>query len=127
MKQLMIHADLLEYWSTKATPVAEKEGEHHKKLENVFVTFITVEPGDSKKVDAAAAAIKEVAARVKCGQIFLYPYAHLSKRLSKPKEAVAVLNALAAQLQCDRAPFGWYKKFHLHAKGHPLAEVSRDL
>jgi threonyl-tRNA synthetase len=127
MKLLMIHADLLEYWSTKATPVAEKEGEHHKKLEDVFVTFITVEPGDSKKVGKAADAIREVAGRVKCGLVFLYPYAHLSKNLAKPKEAVAVLNELASQLQCDRAPFGWYKKFHLHAKGHPLAEVSRDL
>jgi threonyl-tRNA synthetase len=125
MKLLMIHADLLEYWSTKATPVAEKVGEHHEKLDDVFVTFITVEPGDSAKVEQAAAAIKEVTGRVKCDNVFLYPYAHLSETLARPKEAIEVLNALAEKLKCDRAPFGWYKKFHLHAKGHPLAEVSR--
>ena len=123
----MIHADLLEYWTTRATPVAEQVGDHHRRLEELFVVFVTVEPGDSAKVSEAAAAIREVAARVKCGHIFLYPYAHLSEKLAKPKEAVEVLNSLAVELGCDRAPFGWYKKFHLHAKGHPLAEVSRKL
>ena len=24
------------------------------------------------------------------------------------------------------APFGWYKEFNIHVKGHPLAELSRE-
>ncbi|MBI4173421.1 MAG: hypothetical protein HY519_01760, partial [Candidatus Aenigmarchaeota archaeon] len=33
----------------------------------------------------------------------------------------------AANIETKRAPFGWYKKFTIVAKGHPLAELSREI
>ncbi|MBR9680604.1 MAG: hypothetical protein GOU98_02145 [Candidatus Altiarchaeota archaeon] len=127
MRILLIHADLMEYWSTKATKIAEPDFADHKRVENTLVVFTTVEPGDKDKIDAAVSEIKKVLDWVKCEKAFIYPYAHLSENLSSPKEAVLVLNKLTEKLECERAPFGWYKKFNLHAKGHPMAELSRSI
>jgi threonyl-tRNA synthetase len=127
MKLLVIHADFLEWWKTKDTPVAEKADTDHFRDEELLVAFVTIEPGDAGKVDQAAAELETIKDRVKCDKLYLYPYAHLSDKLARPKEAVATLDTLVEKLGCRRAPFGWYKKFHLHAKGHPLAESSRSL
>lgn len=127
MKLLVIHADLLEWWKIKGTPVAEGTDQEHYRAEDLLVAFVTVEPGDSEKVPQAVQELRTIQGRVKCDHIYIYPYAHLSDDLSKPGEAVDVIDRLADGLDCERAPFGWYKKFHLHAKGHPLAESSRSL
>ncbi len=127
MKMLLIHADLLEYWTTRPTKLAEKDAQSHQRIEDALVVFVTVEAGDSRKVPQAVQEIRKVMGWVKCGEAFIYPYAHLSENLSSPGEAIEVLNALSSALGCNRAPFGWYKRFHLHAKGHPLAELSRSI
>ena len=80
-------------------------------------------------------ALKEIeshAQQVKVEKVFVYPYAHLSDDLASPKIANDATVQLEARLQAEgyetrRAPFGWYKAFHLEAKGHPLAELSRTV
>ncbi len=63
----------------------------------------------------------------------IYPYAHLSGNLAPPDSAVAVLKEIEAVLSAStsfevkRAPFGYYKKFTITCKGHPLSELSREL
>lgn len=78
-----------------------------------------------------AKAIREVAAQVKAPRVLLYPYAHLSPSLASPGAAVRILRGLEAELaksgEVHRAPFGWYKKFTLACKGHPLSELSRTI
>ncbi len=127
MKILLIHADLIEYEVTKPSKVAEPNPKKHGKKENVLVAFVCVEPGDIDKIDRAVEAIEEVKAWVKAPEVFIYPYAHLSENLAEPEEALEVLNKLAEKIKAERAPFGWYKRFKLHAKGHALAELSRRI
>lgn len=127
MKMLLIHADLLEYWTTKPTKIAEPDFSDHKKIEEALIVFTTVERGDLPKVKQAADEIQKVMDWIKCDRVFIYPYAHLSENLSSPSEAIEVLNGLTKELNCERAPFGWYKRFNLHAKGHPMAELSRSI
>jgi len=130
MKLLLIHADSFEYWATRKTKIAEAlEGPiaENRCVENATVVFTAVEPGDSGKIEQAVAEIRKVMGMQHSAECLLYPYAHLSENLSNPREAVEVLNKMAGNLGCNRAPFGWYKKFHLHAKGHPMAEFSRRL
>ncbi|MFW6449138.1 MAG: threonine--tRNA ligase, partial [Halobacteriota archaeon] len=58
-------------------------------------------------------------------------YAHLSDDLAPPEVATRVLVELEATLEDEfdllRAPFGWYKRFDLRCKGHPLSELSRHV
>ena len=127
MKLLLIHADSMEFWKTRATKIAETEGHDTLRVENATIGFTAVEPGDSGKIDEAARSIREVMEMQHTDRAFIYPYAHLSSNLSSPKEAIEVLISLAGKLGCERAPFGWYKRFNLHAKGHPMAEFSRQI
>ncbi len=70
-------------------------------------------------------------ARVGAEAIVIYPYAHLSSRLERPARAHRVLVGLERLVasrwkgRLHRAPFGWYKRFTIRVKGHPLAELSR--
>ncbi|MFB6216222.1 MAG: threonyl-tRNA synthetase editing domain-containing protein, partial [Candidatus Aenigmatarchaeota archaeon] len=34
---------------------------------------------------------------------------------------------LEQEYEVHTAPFGWYKEFEIHVKGHPLAELSRQI
>ena len=127
MRMLIIHTDLFEYWTTRPTKIAEKDPKEHNRKENITLVMVAVEPGDRGKIDQAVAEIKKVMQWQHTTEAFIYPYAHLSENLSKPEEAVEVLDMLCRELGAERAPFGWYKKFHLHAKGHPMAEFSRRI
>jgi threonyl-tRNA synthetase len=64
--------------------------------------------------------------------IVIYPWAHLSKFLSKDKAAADVCPKIARILQekglnATSSPFGWYKAFKLECLGHELAEVRREI
>ncbi|HDR53800.1 MAG TPA: hypothetical protein ENN60_04015 [archaeon] len=127
MKLLLIHADAFEYWTERPTKLAEPDPVANLRKENLTVAFVAVEPGDLQKIDLAVAEIHKVLDMQHSKDLLLYPYTHLSETLSSPAEAVQVLKQLADKLGCDRAPFGWYKRFHLQAKGHPMSEFSRRL
>ncbi|MHB8586272.1 MAG: threonine--tRNA ligase [Thermoplasmatota archaeon] len=139
MKLLFIHSDLLEFEVKKpalknAPPIPDsaKAG----KMEDALVVFFSVEKPDDAApesvVQQAVANIKDVAGQVKTNRVVVYPYAHLSSDLAPPSKAAAIGSKLeeavkAAGFESISAPFGWYKAFTLKAKGHPLAELSRQI
>ncbi len=139
MKILLIHADSFEYEVTEkavkdAEPLAEAEGK--ASIEDALVAFCTVEKEDeadiTKIVESARDAIAELSSRVGSEKVVLYPYAHLSTSLSSPKVAMGVVNELEGELRklgldVHKSPFGWYKRFTLECKGHPLAESLRSI
>jgi threonyl-tRNA synthetase len=133
MKLLLIHADFMEYELKKKTSVAEDvEDSGKKRIDEVLVVFTSVEKDDNESVvDIAVNDIKEVAEKINCNRILVYPYAHLSSNLAEPKKGVKILKMLANKLldgyEVHRAPFGWYKAFTLSCKGHPLSELSREI
>ncbi len=142
MQLLLIHADLLEYWvkaKIKALEGLPKDAvtpeNEHRKFEECLGVFTSVEKKDAADPTAVAravAGIKEVFEKVNAKEVVLYPYAHLSSELARPREAMDILVAVeeglkAAGVPVARVPFGSYKQFHLHCKGHPLSELSKKI
>jgi len=136
MKILLLHTDYIEYEvRQKALKQAPDLETRQGRLEEALAVFAAVEKDDRKDMDQvvanAAREIGEVASKVEVASIMLYPYAHLSSNLAGADDAQEVLVALSAALSKDytvqQAPFGWYKAFRLSCKGHPLAELSREI
>ena len=138
MKELIVHADKVTFEVTKKTRLAEEIPSEMQKgeMENVMWVRIAVEKGDEKDINSIAERavldIEQISDKVKSRNVLLYPYAHLlmgAKPASK-EAAIDLLKGMAGALRnagftVVRAPFGWYKKFTVHAKGHPLSELSR--
>ena len=101
------------------------------RYDEIVVLFTSVEQGDDDEVaKKAIEGTKEFLGKLKVNRIIIYPYAHLSQNLARPKDALEVLKAMEryakeAGLETYRAPFGWNKAFQIKVKGHPLAEQSR--
>lgn len=136
MRLLLIHSDFIEYEAKKKTKLAEEPCTPSGRLEDSLVAFCAVETGDADGIgDVIAqttAAITEMAGKVECNRVMVYPYAHLSSDLAKPELAVEALKGIeealaSAGYEVKRAPFGWYKSFTLSCKGHPLSELSRSI
>jgi threonyl-tRNA synthetase len=138
MKILSLHCDYIKFKPVKkalkdAKELAEKD-KKEKEVREALVIFTAVESSDNEKiVDVLVENIKDIASQVKAETIVLYPYAHLSSQLAKPELAENVLVEAEKKLSKEkgfkviRAPFGYYKEFELKCKGHPLAELSREL
>jgi len=112
--------------------IQEKEG----SAKNALVAFIAVEKPDEGKEEAvakkAASEMADILGKVGAKEIVVYPYAHLSSNLSSPDVGKKVLDLVfteASQLGVPviKAPFGWYKSFKIHVKGHPMSELSREI
>ena len=136
MRIVFIHADRMHYRATKKTPYAEPLDEREGGMEECVVLFCCVEEMDG--LDRAAVvgnAARNVLSRmgmIKVERAIVYPYAHLASDLSDPTTALKILDDLVdalrqAGIEVLRAPFGWYKKFDLSAKGHPLADLSMTI
>ena len=138
MKELIIHANKVSYEVTKKTKVAEEISEEEKtgEMDNVLWVRIAVEKDDESNIDSlveqAVSDIEEVSRQVNTKNIMIYPYAHLlmGSKPSKPVAAIELLKKMEAKLKEKeysvlRSPFGWYKKFTVECKGHPLSELSR--
>ncbi len=130
MRILQLHCNSIEYTPTKKEiKSAEEITPETKNLEDVVVTFISVEEGDDKTVARKAVTeIKESMNKIGCKKLLLYPYAHLSSKLASPNSALSVLKemeSLSSDLDVSRAPFGWTKTYKVDVKGHPLAENSK--
>ncbi|MFB6088979.1 MAG: threonine--tRNA ligase [Candidatus Aenigmatarchaeota archaeon] len=138
MKILTIHSDRLEVeLKDKAIKDVEK-GESGKitEAENALVVFTAVEKGDKKDDETisekAVDEIEDIFNKVNADEVVIYPYAHLSSNLSSPSTAKEILTEMSELLQeknipSKRVAFGWYKRFDLNCKGHPLSELSREL
>ncbi len=135
MRLLLIHSDYIEYEAKKKTKIAEEVAVLKDRHEEALVVFTAVESADQDDifgvVAQAAEEVRQTAAKLGVGNIFIYPYAHLSNDLAGPDVAVEVLKALERELTIDfnvkRAPFGWYKSFVISCKGHPLSELSKTI
>ena len=136
MKILLLHSDFIEFEAVKKAIKQPEEIEEKKhRIEECLVVFSSVEKRDEGKekqtAELAAKEIEKVSEQVKCKNIVLYPYVHLSNEPSKPSSAIKVLNQLEELLKKDfkvqHSPFGWYKKFNISVKGHPLSELSREI
>ena len=136
MRVLFLHCDSIKFKPVKkalkdAEDAALKEQEVHECL----VCFTAVEKSDETSAHGIVKKyvdnIKDVASQVKAKNVVLYPYAHLSSQLASPAIAQQVLGEakkiLAKDFSVSSAPFGWYKEFTVHVKGHPLSELSREI
>jgi len=132
MRILQQHLDYIEYEPiSKEISHAEEAEKKRKRYEEIVALFTTVEPGDDEEVARAAVkGTKEFLDKLKVNRVIIYPYAHLSPSLARPKEALEELLTMErlakeAGMETFRAPFGWNKAFTISVKGHPLAEQSR--
>ena len=135
MRILAIHSDFITFEPTrKALKSAEDVKMEQSKMNDCLVVFTSVEKSDESDIDGSVgklvSEINDIIKQLKTTKVVLYPYAHLSNDLAKPEAAVEVLKKAEEKLKADyevlRAPFGWYKKFNISCKGHPLAELSRS-
>ncbi len=84
----MLHSDFIEYEPVSKEITFAEEGISFgkKRFENVIVIFSAVESEDDENVILDASnEISEYANLVKCDQILIYPYAHLSSDLAPPQ------------------------------------------
>jgi threonyl-tRNA synthetase len=142
MRLMMIHADRFSFEVTDKTSVAGfagelAPGEDRGQVEEVLVAFIAVEKVDELGAQdvarQAAERIRATAQTVGAGRVMVYPYAHLSSDLAKPRTATEVVDQVVeflragADLEIHSAPFGYYKAFNMSCKGHPLSELGMTL
>ena len=135
MKILTLHVDYIKFRPIKkALKDAGEVDKTQKEVKDCLVVLTSVEKNDEANKEAIVKRliheINDIASQIKTKSIVLYPYAHLSSNLASPKDAQEILDLAEKELKKDfsvtKAPFGWYKEFELKAKGHPLAELSRE-
>lgn len=129
MRALIWHVDEFSYWPVgRESEAAEEVPEGPREFADSIVALVSVEEGDGPaEAERMASEIAGVARQVGCGRVVIYPYAHLSSSLARPREAVSALEELSRRvssegLEVHRAPFGWTKGFRVRVKAHPLAE-----
>ncbi|MCW4033146.1 MAG: threonine--tRNA ligase, partial [Candidatus Bathyarchaeota archaeon] len=139
MRVLLIHTDHFEYQTKdKAIKNPEQITQDNKEatMDEALIAFCTIEKDDEKNPKEiskrASDSIKEVAELVKTKNIMVYPYAHLSSNLGSADIAIPLLEDIEKELHAagyivKRSPFGYYKKFNMACKGHPLSELSRNI
>ena len=142
MRLLFLHADDFSYEVTGETSITKQLDPIPPEMlkgnaDEVLVCMISVEKGDGEKLQGitakAAANIADQCAKLNVNRVFLYPYAHLSSELEAPRTAAKVMELLettlskSGNLEVKRAPFGFYKKFNIKVKGHPLSELGHTI
>ncbi len=136
MKILTLHANYIKFKPVKkALQYVEDVEEKETEVKECLVVLTAVEKQDEDNTELIVKKlvdnIKDIASQIKTHKIVLYPYAHLSSKLALPEKALQILKHTEESLKKDfevtRAPFGYYKQFTIDVKGHPLAELSREI
>jgi threonyl-tRNA synthetase len=135
MRILLLHADFIEYQPiSKEIQTAENiPSKSSKKIDEVIVALVAVEKDDDESLtDEVGRELKTYGQMIKCDNLLIYPYAHLSSDLAGPSMAQSLLNSIEEKSRklfktVNRAPFGWTKSFNIKIKGHPLAEQSKTI
>ncbi len=135
MRILLLHADFIEYQPiSKEIQTAEDiPSKSSKKIDEVIVALVAVEKDDDESlIDEVGDELKAYGQMIKCDNLLIYPYAHLSSDLADPSIAQSLLNSIEEKSRnlfqtVNRAPFGWTKSFNIKIKGHPLAEQSKTI
>jgi threonyl-tRNA synthetase len=132
LKILQLHCDEVEYRPVKKEiPSAEDTTTESRSIRDCVLLLVSVEEGDDDSVVRQCVnEVEKTSHQLKCNSFVLYPYAHLSSRLSSPQVAIDLLNRLESRmnglgLAVHHVPFGWNKAFSMKVKGHPLAEQSK--
>ena len=119
-----------------ASPKYSPTQKEKTKIKDCLVIFIGVDKEDETDptfiAEAAVREIQDIAKQVKNKNIVLYPWVHLTSDPADPLIACKILMKqeellLKKGFVVSRAPFGWYKSFNISVKGHPLAELSREI
>ncbi|MHA1136301.1 MAG: threonine--tRNA ligase [Candidatus Thorarchaeota archaeon] len=138
MRMLQIHSDGFSYEAKRKALKTAKDIEEkvYKTEDSCLVNFIAAETSDESNVKGAATTTAEMIAaaaeEIKETNIIIYPWVHLTETPSKPSTGIKLLDAITKDLKARglnvvQVPFGWYKAFAIHCKGHPLAERSKVL
>ncbi len=136
MRLLILHVDRFAYTVTEAgrSRLREEVAGRSHAVEEALLALASVEREDAaapaEVAERAATEIARLARQLGVEQVVLHPFAHLFVEPSAPAVAVAVLDATKARLEADglgvhRSPFGWFTRWDLQAKGHPLSRVGR--
>ncbi|MDW0276334.1 MAG: threonyl-tRNA synthetase editing domain-containing protein, partial [Nitrososphaeraceae archaeon] len=131
----MLHSDFIEYQpiSKEIESAEEISSTLSKKINDVIVALIAVEKDDDGSIiDDVCKELKTYSEMIKCDNILVYPYAHLSSDLANSLTAQALLISVEKKAKSlfgtvNRAPFGWTKSFNVKIKGHPLAEHAKTI
>lgn len=135
MKTLNLHCDYIKFKALKKALKNIDELVLDQPMEgestDCLAVLVAVEKQDTiESAERLVENIRDIAEQVKTKKIVLYPYAHLSSNLGNPELAIKILDETAKKLkefEITRAPFGYYKSFEVKVKGHPLAELSREI
>ncbi|HYB02897.1 MAG TPA: threonine--tRNA ligase [Nitrososphaerales archaeon] len=132
MKVLQLHCDEVEYKPIrKEIPSAEDTSTETRLIHDCVLLLISVEEGDDDSVvEQCVLEVEKAQGQLKCDSFVIYPYAHLSNRLTSPYAAKEILEKLEKKVEglgisVHHVPFGWNKAFSMKVKGHPLAEQSK--
>ncbi|MBT3582613.1 hypothetical protein HN924_03675 [Candidatus Woesearchaeota archaeon] len=135
MKILLLHTTAITVIPRKpalksAPPAKQDEPIEMKKCMTVMMASEEHDTDVEAVSDRIVKEIKAYQAQIGVKKIMLYPYVHLTSKPGKPGIALEILQKTAEKIESDfevaTAPFGWYKEFNIHVKGHPLAELSRE-
>lgn len=137
MRVLMFHVDAF------ATEPSERgrskladEAPVSVRIDEGLVVFAACEKQDEPEptavADRASAAITDIARRLGARTIVLHSFSHLFVELSSPAVAREILDAVERQLQeqgytVSQTAFGYFNRFEMRAKGHPLSRVARQV
>ena len=130
---MLLHCDWVEYNPRQKAIENAEEPAKGGRVEEVLLVLTTVERGDNEStIEKAVEEVLNVVKQVGAKRVLVYPWAHLSRKLEEPVKALSILKGLEKSLretglEVYRAPFGWYKELKLSVKGHPLAELSREV
>ena len=135
MRILLLHSDFIEYQpiSKEIDSAEEIPSTSSKKINDVIVALIAVEKDDDESIiDDVCKELKTYSEAIKCDNILVYPYAHLSSDLANPVMAQELIISVEKKAKglfsiVNRAPFGWTKSFNVKIKGHPLAEHAKTI
>jgi len=132
----MIHVDNFSCTVTSKgrSPVIEEPEAKALSTDEAVVVLAAVEKEDEARPDqvasAAATTIADHCAHLKLNSVVVCSFAHLFTELARAEIAVYVLAELAEDLRergmdVAKTPFGWFNRFEMKAKGHPLSRVAR--
>ncbi|MBX5490645.1 MAG: hypothetical protein IRZ14_05765 [Chloroflexi bacterium] len=136
MRLLIFHVDRFAYTVTEPSrsPLREPVVSPHYVLEEGLLALASVErtdaPAPERVAERAADELLGLARQLGVERAVVHPFAHLFGEPAPPRVALAVLDAVAARLAqagmtVHRSPFGWFTRWDLQAKGHPLSRVGR--
>jgi hypothetical protein len=136
MRLLLFHVDSFTCTITEKgrSPLIETPATPSMRIDEGLLVLANAEADDEAAPEQVIAEgtkeITSLAAKLKVTRIMLLPFAHLFAEPAPPQEALAMIDGIAAALRSagldvQRPPFGWFHRWDLSAKGHPLSRVAR--